>query len=103
MDGGEHHKCHESKMKKSPSRKFTVPKIDLEEIRKSSPFSLSPRDSKAAGAGKSSCLCSPTTHAGSFRCRYHRNSSISRGSSVGSNLSELGSKPSSIGDSVEAQ
>lgn len=23
------------------------------------------------------CLCSPTTHAGSFRCRHHRNSSAS--------------------------
>ncbi|CAN4096359.1 unnamed protein product [Withania somnifera] len=23
---------------------------------------------------KGQCLCSPTTHRGSFRCRYHRNS-----------------------------
>ncbi|KAM3216146.1 hypothetical protein P3L10_025586 [Capsicum annuum] len=23
---------------------------------------------------KGQCLCSPTTHPGSFRCRYHRNS-----------------------------
>ncbi|CAN6559079.1 unnamed protein product [Malus baccata var. baccata] len=40
------------------------------------------------------CLCSPTTHAGSFRCRHHRTSSIGLGlnrvgASVGSNLSEL--------------
>ncbi|KAL4193387.1 hypothetical protein AMTRI_Chr06g176630 [Amborella trichopoda] len=25
------------------------------------------------GSGKMNCLCSPTTHAGSFRCRHHRN------------------------------
>ncbi|KAL1560928.1 hypothetical protein AAHA92_11083 [Salvia divinorum] len=40
---------------------------------------------------KSSCLCSPTTHAGSFRCRYHRNTGLMRNSiSVGAKLSELG-------------
>ncbi|EPS73021.1 hypothetical protein M569_01736, partial [Genlisea aurea] len=42
-----------------------------------------------------SCLCAPTTHAGSFRCRYHRNGSgmgtgLKRSSmSVGSKLSDL--------------
>ncbi|KAI4374823.1 hypothetical protein MLD38_012771 [Melastoma candidum] len=40
-------------------------------------------------SGKLSCLCSPTTHVGSFRCRLHR----SRASSVGSGLSELLSRP----------
>ncbi|KAL8237602.1 hypothetical protein R6Q59_018683 [Mikania micrantha] len=25
---------------------------------------------------KPNCLCSPTTHAGSFRCRYHRTNSL---------------------------
>ncbi|KAI6690768.1 hypothetical protein NL676_027596 [Syzygium grande] len=101
MDEGENHKCH--KMEKSLSRKFTVPKLDLEEISKNSPFNLSPRAAKATGASKSNCLCSPTTHVGSFRCRFHRNSGLSRGGSVGSNLSELGSKSSGLGDSVEAQ
>ncbi|KAL3736572.1 uncharacterized protein LOC104452162 [Eucalyptus grandis] len=101
MDEGENHRC--LKVEKSPRRKFTVPKIDLEEIGKNSPFTLSPRASKAMSRSKSNCLCSPTTHVGSFRCRIHRSSSISRGSSVGSNLSELGSKSSGVGDSVEAQ
>lgn len=37
---------------------------------------------------KYNCLCSPTTHVGSFRCRHHRN--MSRNSrSVGSKLNEL--------------
>ncbi|KAL4588862.1 hypothetical protein LXL04_001759 [Taraxacum kok-saghyz] len=43
----------------------------------------SPRGRKS-NAMKISCLCAPTNHPGSFRCRYHRNSV-----SVGSNLSEL--------------
>nr|GEY40983.1 hypothetical protein [Tanacetum cinerariifolium] len=43
--------------------------------------------SPTAKKPKPSCLCAPTTHAGSFRCRRHRNSA-----SVGSNLSELANK-----------
>ncbi|CAN1228297.1 hypothetical protein LINGRAPRIM_LOCUS1269 [Linum grandiflorum] len=45
--------------------------------------------------GKWNCLCSPTTHVGSFRCRMHRAGGLGgmvRGGSVGSNLSELASK-----------
>ncbi|KAG4923755.1 hypothetical protein AAZX31_18G072200 [Glycine max] len=53
--------------------------------------------------GRLNCLCSPTTHAGSFRCRHHRSSGIRRGKSVGSNLAELGSKAGSISDSLHAQ
>ncbi|KAK4283734.1 hypothetical protein QN277_000656 [Acacia crassicarpa] len=34
------------------------------------------------GAGKGHCLCSPTTHEGSFRCRLHRSSSSSSSSST---------------------
>ncbi|KAH6771246.1 hypothetical protein C2S52_016049 [Perilla frutescens var. hirtella] len=33
---------------------------------------------------KSSCLCSPTTHAGSFRCRLHRSPSLHRTKSIDS-------------------
>ena len=40
---------------------------------------------------RSNCLCSPTTHAGSFRCRNHRNANLPRSSiSIGTKLSELG-------------
>ncbi|CAL9111911.1 unnamed protein product [Musa textilis] len=41
---------------------------------------------------RTSCLCSPTTHAGSFRCRLHRNSLHHSSGSVGSGLSELAEK-----------
>ncbi|KAH7850372.1 hypothetical protein Vadar_031767 [Vaccinium darrowii] len=30
---------------------------------------------KGAAAGTGQCLCSPTTHQGSFRCRFHRSTS----------------------------
>ncbi|CAA6672428.1 unnamed protein product [Spirodela intermedia] len=42
---------------------------------------------------KMNCLCSPTTHAGSFRCRHHRGGGASllrSGVSVGSGLSAYG-------------
>ncbi|KAJ6287570.1 hypothetical protein OIU78_003956 [Salix suchowensis] len=35
-------------------------------------------------AAKSSCLCSPTSHAGSFRCRLHRAPSLQRTRSIDS-------------------
>ncbi|KAJ1410824.1 hypothetical protein SESBI_21632 [Sesbania bispinosa] len=40
------------------------------------------------------CLCSPTTHVGSFRCRRHRSGGVHRARSVGSTLSAMGSKHS---------
>ncbi|GFP97508.1 hypothetical protein PHJA_001894900 [Phtheirospermum japonicum] len=33
---------------------------------------------------KSNCLCSPTTHVGSFRCRLHRGPSLQRTRSMDS-------------------
>ncbi|KAI9102256.1 hypothetical protein K1719_023458 [Acacia pycnantha] len=55
--------------------------------------------SKISTYGKWSCLCSSTTHAGSFRCRHHRASSaMVRGKSVGSNLNELASKSGGTND-----
>nr|GEW73250.1 hypothetical protein [Tanacetum cinerariifolium] len=38
---------------------------------------------------KPNCLCSPTTHVGSFRCRYHRSSSLGNHSSSFNHLSNL--------------
>lgn len=35
-------------------------------------------------APKSNCLCSPTSHAGSFRCRLHRAPSLQRTKSIDS-------------------
>nr|CAD1839437.1 unnamed protein product [Ananas comosus var. bracteatus] len=46
------------------------------------------------GSQKASCLCSPTKHAGSFRCRLHRSSLYHGDSSVGSDLSELANRSS---------
>ncbi|CAL9243730.1 unnamed protein product [Arabidopsis halleri] len=53
---------------------------------------------------RQNCLCSPTTHAGSFRCRYHRVDSLTRVGSIGSNLAVLlSSKSSRFSDSLKAQ
>ncbi|CAG7910141.1 unnamed protein product, partial [Brassica rapa] len=50
------------------------------------------------------CLCSPTTHAGSFRCRHHRADSLTRVGSIGSNLAVLlSSKSGRFSDSLKAQ
>ncbi|TMW88354.1 hypothetical protein EJD97_018667 [Solanum chilense] len=76
-------------------KKLNLPQIICLEAMKSSPplsssTPTSPTVLRKASSVKHSCLCSPTTHAGSFRCRYHRNSGLTRTSmSVGSKLSEL--------------
>ncbi|KAL4185797.1 hypothetical protein AMTRI_Chr10g232520 [Amborella trichopoda] len=44
---------------------------------------------------KNNCLCSPTTHVGSFRCRHHRASHLSRHSNSFNSLADLPQKPSS--------
>ncbi|ESW25778.1 hypothetical protein PHAVU_003G064700 [Phaseolus vulgaris] len=38
---------------------------------------------------KTNCLCSPTTHAGSFRCRLHRTPSLQRTKSMDSEASTV--------------
>ncbi|KAF8031747.1 hypothetical protein BT93_D0840 [Corymbia citriodora subsp. variegata] len=97
---------------KHPERKISVPRITVEEMRKHSPLMLSPRgqgdrSSKPLGSpspsSRMNCLCSPTTHAGSFRCRFHRNTGIPRGHSIGSNLNYLAAKSDGISDSLQAQ
>ncbi|CAN4096277.1 unnamed protein product [Withania somnifera] len=75
-------------------KKLNIPHICLEEMKNAPPLPSSTPSTPAAlrktSSVKYSCLCSPTTHAGSFRCRYHRNSGLTRTSmSVGSKLSEL--------------
>ncbi|MCD9639055.1 hypothetical protein HAX54_023335 [Datura stramonium] len=72
-----------------PKNKLIVPSNRMESM-KSLPSSVPSSPSGQAKSAKYNCLCSPTTHAGSFRCRYHRTSSLTRNSmSVGSKLSEL--------------
>ncbi|KAF8052780.1 hypothetical protein N665_1505s0004 [Sinapis alba] len=83
--------------------KETEQKITQEDVKRQEAYNMSPRvrgggGGGSAGMGKSSsvrlnCLCAPTTHPGSFRCRYHRRNAalgMSRGISVPTNLSMLG-------------
>ncbi|XP_012570578.1 uncharacterized protein [Cicer arietinum] len=88
---------------KPPKINVNIPELDMNTFKKHSHMIVSPT-SQAPAASKSSngrwnCLCSPTTHAGSFRCRLHRSAAggMHRGGSVGSNLSELGNKAGAIG------
>lgn len=84
-------------------KKETDQEISQEDIKRQEVYNMSPRVRRVAGGGGSvgmgksssvrlNCLCAPTTHAGSFRCRYHRRNAglgMSRGVSVPSNLSML--------------
>ncbi|XP_022735512.1 uncharacterized protein LOC111288802 [Durio zibethinus] len=88
-------------------KKLSVRAINLEEIKRHPTVHVSPRgtgnSTKPSGA-RWNCLCSPTTHAGSFRCRHHRLAGMTRGGSVGSKLSFLAnSKSEPISDSLQAQ
>ncbi|KAL2245200.1 UNVERIFIED_CONTAM: hypothetical protein Sindi_2788200 [Sesamum indicum] len=65
---------------KDKLRKFSGTSLDIGEIKKQpSGVSNVPASPGQGGARKQPpstpvhCLCSPTTHAGSFRCRHHRN------------------------------
>ncbi|CAN8259523.1 unnamed protein product [Cochlearia groenlandica] len=82
--------------------KETDQEINHEDIKRQEAYNMSPRARRDGGGsvvvmGKSSsvrqnCLCAPTTHPGSFRCRYHRRNAglgMSRGISVPTNLSML--------------
>ncbi|KAG6637847.1 hypothetical protein CIPAW_11G206800 [Carya illinoinensis] len=102
----------EQKPPKQMSRKLNVNigEFNLEDFKKHSHLIVSPtlQESKSKQISrwkscKSTCLCSPTTHVGSFRCRHHRSGSMHRGGSVGSNLSSLAAKSEPISDSLQAQ
>ncbi|GAV59650.1 hypothetical protein CFOL_v3_03181 [Cephalotus follicularis] len=98
---------NEREEQKPPMKKnmnVTVPEISVAEFKRQSSLDVSPR-SHVMGAGRPrfNCLCSPTTHAGSFRCRHHRVPGMTRGGSVGSNLSLLASKSGPLSDSLQAQ
>ncbi|CAA3011899.1 Hypothetical predicted protein [Olea europaea subsp. europaea] len=93
----EHSRKGEEKREKP---KIVVPELCLDALKNeihstpSSPITL-----RKTSSVRHNCLCSPTTHAGSFRCRYHRNHGLTRSSiSVGSKLSELAGKSTQICD-----
>ncbi|XP_059662851.1 uncharacterized protein LOC132308695 [Cornus florida] len=94
------HRRYRVRMDEKPRKeKIALPHLDIEEVKKSSSMVSSPPSSPSTLRKTSSvrynCLCSPTTHAGSFRCRKHRNAStLTRNSmSVGSKLSDLAVAP----------
>ncbi|KAG6577543.1 hypothetical protein SDJN03_25117, partial [Cucurbita argyrosperma subsp. sororia] len=78
----------------SPTSKSAQPELELDDQKKNAQMTRSP-------SARSTCLCSPTTHVGSFRCRLHRGTAISRGGSEGSNLSDLAQKSAAVEDSME--
>ncbi|KAL6331281.1 hypothetical protein AAG906_009709 [Vitis piasezkii] len=45
---------------------------------------------------KGHCLCSPTTHQGSFRCRFHRSATMKRSKSMPSNTAVTSLSPKSV-------
>ncbi|EOA36376.1 hypothetical protein CARUB_v10010782mg [Capsella rubella] len=50
--------------------------------------------SRQTSITKTNCICSPTTHPGSFRCKLHRSPSLQRTKSVETNiLQNLMAKP----------
>ncbi|XP_022775603.1 uncharacterized protein LOC111317445 [Durio zibethinus] len=62
------------------------------------------RLSRQSSVTKTNCLCSPTTHAGSFRCRLHRAPSLQRTKSIDSqsaSLRDSTSKPNSASAAAE--
>ena len=91
-------------------KRTVVPHLNLDSVKNSNmematgSAPSSPMSMRRTPGAKMNCLCSPTTHVGSFRCRYHRNSGLARSSmSVGSKLNELADKPTEMCDGLHAQ
>ncbi|XP_010552348.1 PREDICTED: uncharacterized protein LOC104822717 [Tarenaya hassleriana] len=100
------------------TKKIRMPEMSHEDVKRQEAYNMSPRAGGRSGSGSGSgsvmgrsssgrfnCLCAPTTHPGSFRCRYHRRHSSSssrmpRGISVPINLSMMGSSKSGTGDNM---
>lgn len=105
----ERKKMEQNVDQKPPKMNVNIPELDMmNTFKKHSHMLVSPTSQAAAprksSSGRWNCLCSPTTHAGSFRCRHHRSTAeMHRGRSIGSNLSELAEKASAISDSLHAQ
>ncbi|KAI3720348.1 hypothetical protein L6452_21264 [Arctium lappa] len=58
-------------------------KVEVETIQATSPPASGGGLARQGSIVKNNCLCSPTTHAGSFRCRLHRTpSGIQRTKSI---------------------
>ncbi|KAJ9692824.1 hypothetical protein PVL29_011760 [Vitis rotundifolia] len=86
----------------SPSVRFSIE-------RPTSPgrsISVSPRDqvvrkqSSGSSHQKRTCLCSPTTHPGSFRCSMHKNASTGAGSGATYRSNRLNARRSAMTNSL---
>ncbi|KAI3457691.1 hypothetical protein Pfo_014354 [Paulownia fortunei] len=101
--------AEESKMGQKPEKpRIMVPNLCINTTktlsRSTSSIPSSPLGLRKTASIRNNCLCSPTTHAGSFRCRYHRNSGLAHSSmSVGSKLSELASKSTEMCGTLRTQ
>ncbi|CAA7016328.1 unnamed protein product [Microthlaspi erraticum] len=107
MEGKEDEEAKRRMVMMKIKLKETAQEISQEDIKRQEAYNMSPRARRSGGGGgvgggsvvmgksssvRQNCLCAPTTHAGSFRCRYHRRNAglgMSRGISVPSNLSML--------------
>lgn len=64
-------------------------KVEVEQVQVTSPSSGGL--ARQGSMTKNNCLCSPTTHAGSFRCRLHRTpSGIQRTKSINYDAKAIG-------------
>ncbi|KAG2333198.1 hypothetical protein Bca52824_004378 [Brassica carinata] len=89
-----------AKIKSKPSALEPIKKQNQDQ----NSLSLRRWGSSSGKQGRQNCLCSPTTHAGSFRCRHHRFGSLTRAGSLGSNFTVLlSSKSNRFSASLKAQ
>ncbi|KAF3499529.1 hypothetical protein F2Q69_00043789 [Brassica cretica] len=96
-------KARLAKIKSKPSGGSALEPTKKQSQNQNSP-SLRRWGSSSSKPGRQNCLCSPTTHAGSFRCRHHRADSLTRVGSIGSNLAVLlSSKSGRFSDALKAQ
>ncbi|KAK4780781.1 hypothetical protein SAY87_016887 [Trapa incisa] len=71
----DHHRHHQQGEGRNHDLKVDTNSVEFTgSVESSSPVVGTPALARQASATKSTCLCSPTTHAGSFRCRLHRTS-----------------------------
>ncbi|KAI3467594.1 hypothetical protein Pfo_024257 [Paulownia fortunei] len=68
----------------SKDMKVEIPSHDAEVISPTSGMVSEGGLARQGSITKYSCLCSPTTHAGSFRCRLHRAPTLHRTKSIDS-------------------
>ncbi|TKY57429.1 hypothetical protein E2542_SST21877 [Spatholobus suberectus] len=82
---------------KLSGRQIKISGLNMDDMKKQSHMLESPTTQtsmRKSSTERWNCLCSPTTHAGSFRCRRHRSAGMRHATSIGSSLSSIDSKHS---------